>query len=1125
MFSRSLSLFPVLRAHCAGLPRLLQDGYSIRVLTDVRQRIVFYSVCLFSELNMPISVECPECGARNRFPDHLQGKTGRCKSCQERIPVRASGKKSGRKRKQQSNNTGLIVGGVVGCLVLLIAVGAFFLMSSGGETPPEQLAQDNSTDEVNSDGGETSGGDSAPVATLTAPDASSASSDSSAGTTKPNPATPTVKSPPTPTSGTGGFNQPGDAVSESLAFSRTKDWSAGADPLGSSSDLEPGRPLRVKIDKDSLRGSGLLFPDAPSPFLAVRSGSSSKAKYEVYDVTTAKQIGEAPAGSSSALAALAPDGSYLALSTSVAEKIEVFDIPGKKSLGVLSVSEGARFQITSLAIWNNRLVALSNINKGFKVWELPSGKLIHAVTADDKFNPDYGYCFSPGGRYLAVDGHFLEKRIDLFDLDNGKMVGSISPEGKVKVGELEAMGFSTDGSKLAIAYGVDIFTAPARKYTRFVVWDVAAGKIASDFEIEPRLKEQFSPVYKCHSLQALPGGNRWLVHSQGIVDAGVEKLIYSFPKQAGVDLVPSRKVMGANWLLAVTTEGGDPRLEQTEFTEESLLAGAASAAAGGFASDANMPPLSPTDRSRAQDAIAVNQWNAIADPLVSGPVSASIKVTSRGIVRDIALARGENAVIAVRTGVNEDLSDPAITNYEQSKAIYASRGLELERPQPIAKESELIAFAGTGMQLAKLTVPFSGELHGISPDGKLAVLEEHRTNGRLDVYALQDDGKHLVGWRPFRDEGDKNHREIKRVEFVDANHVATLSANYQFVVWKLPSLEAVWKLDEVLNFTVSPGGNQVAVVRGGILGAKGLAMFESQSGKGVGSVDFTGQSKAIAYHPNGELLAISLDSEANQLLRIMDVTTGQTAEEFPIPVVTRSIAWTGQDNLLLNGTQLVNRPLQSVVWSYDTTDLLLPQFQTSEQFVVAQTPANRALIRSVSVPAASVAAKLDASRLADQAILKPGDAVSLDLKIAGDADLIPLQGSTRRKVEVQLEAAKSNVERGAPVTLFVEITLKNEGNVTISRLGDRSVTESVVRKTIRCEVTYKEKGKVIWNTNRRVGNLDRILVRLKQGQSAQSAIDEQMIENTEAMLANLKLPSYIFGENASKGLGTSSLFQ
>ena len=321
---------------------------------------------------------------------------------------------------------------------------------------------------------------------------------------------------------------------------------------------------------------------------------------------------------------------------------------------MLQLSDEERFQIGSIAIWNDRLVALSTIQRGFKVWELPSGKLLQYVTADDKFNPDYGHCFSPNGKYLAVDGEFLEKRVDIYEVLTGKVVGSISPAGKVRVNELESLGFSLDGKQLCITYGVDIYSQPSRKYSRVIVWDLEPGTVAADFEIEPKLKDQLDPAYKSHTLQPIPGGNRWLAYSRGIIDAGVEQIVYSFDKHDGVDLVPSRKVMGPNWLLSVILEDGEPQLEQTKFTEESLLAGAASAAAGGIASDAKMPPLTPTDLNRASIATPVQQWTAEADQLETGIFNGPIKVNSKGILRDIAISRGSQPIVAIRAGIDED---------------------------------------------------------------------------------------------------------------------------------------------------------------------------------------------------------------------------------------------------------------------------------------------------------------------------------------------------------------------------------------------------------------------------------------------------------------------------------------
>lgn len=1078
---------------------------------------------------MPISVECPDCGERNRFPDHLEGKNGRCKSCRSRIAIRRR-KKSG--KKKQAASGGLMIVGIAIGVLLLAGGGIFFFLNSGGEDDALNLAEVAPVEQ-----GENASNEAAP-ADIQSPnltDASPATPDSTStpptgmvatGGQPASSATPATsfQQPKSSSSAASGFQNPANSAL-GLTFSRSEEWQVQPDPGTAPLEIEVGKPLRIKLDKNSLRGSGLVFPVAPSPFVATRSGTFSNEVFEIFNVATGQKVSEAPSPGSSAVMALSEDGTYLAAALSGAKQIAVFDLRAGKSLGTLTTSETGMFQTTTLAVWKDRLVALSNIHKGIKVWELPSGKLLQEITTDDKFNPDYGHSFSPGGRYLAVDGQFLEKRIDFYDLESGKLVGSISPAGKIRVSELEAMGFSSDGTRFAAIYGIDIFTPPARKYSRMVVWDVATGTSSADFEMEPRLKEQLDPVYKSHTLESLPDGNRWLVHSLGIIDASVEKLIYSFPKQENVDLVPSRKVISSGAVLSAITSTGSPRLEETKFTEEELLAGIAAASAGGFASDAGMPPLSPSDASRAADALVSNSWTAQPDPLRSSAIQESINVSTAGTVRGIVVARGPQPFIGVQAGIDEDLNDPKIANYEQTRQIFESRGLELEVPIPIAKETELLVFAADGTAVAKQRIPFSAQLHAISPDGKWAAVEQHRTNGRLDVYAVENEGKHLIGWRPFGSASDKNHREIRKVDFIDSEHLATLSKNYQLVVWKLPSLEAVWKMDEASDFAVSPGGKTVAVVQGNILGSKSLAIFASRTGEGLGATDLTGQSKAIAFHPNGELLAISLDSEANKTLRILEVESGQTAEEFPLPLAAASVCWTGPDNLLLNGRQLVNRPMQSVVWSYNADDALFPPTQVAEQLTALQRASRKVLIRTVDIPHAGMAAKLNRDQLASQAVLKPGDTVKLDVQVGTEPLLSPFRASAAQTLTAQLQASQTQVNPNAGIICKASISTTTEGTTTLSKIGDRSVSETVNRKLITIEIEYTRQGSTIWQSRRRVSNLDQILVRLKPGQPAQEAIDEQMLKSAESILSRMKLPMYIFGENAGKGLGTSTLWE
>ena len=1043
---------------------------------------------------MPISVECKNCGSRSRFPDAKAGRMSRCKACGEPIKIRSRRKS----KKKQSSNNGLIIGIAVAA-VLLIGVGGFLFLFNQDVDPPRQddrmaIDQEAGTADRLPETNQTQ--------TTDPPPSNSVSSNSSSSQSGFEP----VETKPDPV--------------DELIFSKSASWSVQPDPYAASQSFEIGKLRPIKLDKNLLRNSGVVFPESPSPLVATLSGSGSKMKYTIYDVESGKEVTECPAPGSLTVAALSGDGSYLAATLAGNQKIVVHDLKNGKPLGILTTTPEGKFQVSQLAIWNNRLVALSDVHHGIRVWDLPSGTLKHEIDTGDKFYPSTGHCFSPGGTYTCLIGDYLEKRLEVYNLESGQLVGSITPEGSIKVNELEAVGFSRDGTQLAAVYGIDLYGSPSRKYSRMVIWDLASGNTSADFELDSRLKEQLDPVYRSHTLESIPGGNRWLVHSLGIIDATFGKLIYSFPKQKGVDFLPSRRVIGSNSILAAISDKGDPRIEATTISEDQLLSGIESANAGGLPSDANMPPLTPSDFQQADDAIVQNQWSVTADPLVAQTPTSSLRIKTPGTARDIALSRSATPIIAIRAGIDEDLSDPEIANEETYRKVYEERGLKYKPKHPVAKESELLVFSNDGSPVTDFRVPFSAQLRGISPNGKLVLLEQHRTNGRLDLYDVET-GEHRVGWRPFRAESDEKHREIKTASFVDDDHVVTLSVNQQLVVWKLPGIEPIWKLRESQDVAISPGGKFVAVVQGNSVRAKTLAIMDARNGDGLGAIEIDGIVKSIAFHPSGQYLAMSIDASANKLIRIVDIEAGQVAEEFPVPESASSLSWTGQDFLLLDGTQLVSRSLQSVVWSYDSEHVGLPDFQVSEQFSYLSVK-SRPVFHTVSVPSEKVAAKLDPDRLADQAILAPGDGVNLVFKVDSNSLLSPLKNS-QEDISSQLKAAKATVDSNAKVSLNVNVSTISEGSTNLTKMGDRSVSIPVTRKAITIDFSYNQAGKEIWKTTRKVTNLDRIIVRLKPDQSAQEAIDDLMVNSAESVLSSIKLPSYIFKEGAGQGLGTSSL--
>lgn len=125
---------------------------------------------------------------------------------------------------------------------------------------------------------------------------------------------------------------------------------------------------------------------------------------------------------------------------------------------------------------------------------------------------------------------------------------------------------------------------------------------------------------------------------------------------------------------------------------------------------------------------------------------------------------------------------------------------------------------------------------------------------------------------------------------------------------------------------------------------------------------------------------------------------------------------------------------------------------------------------------------------------------------------------TQRLAQSQLERAD-----GAPTRVAVTVGVKTMGTTNVSKIGNRAEQTQVTIKVIECRIAFEQGGATIWETARRFGNLDRLLIRLQPGEAPQAGIDRQMSEFAVNSLGGIELPSYVFGGNARQGLGKSTL--
>ncbi len=1076
---------------------------------------------------MPIMVRCPECDVKSQYPDRYAGQTVACKSCGEDIDVPAAGsrggsKKSGKGKTSSDSSNVLVIVGVLGGLAVLVVVGAvgLFLVLSGRGAAHVGGPVANAPANPANVAAPNSGGMPGTAATPGTPAAA--------------PPTATAGAPPTVSANAGASTPSGFQATKTestrLTFAKPAEWTLTADPPAEPVAFATQKPLKVKLAGDRLRGDALVYPVNASEFVAIRTGTGSRDPVELYNLTSGQKAGTVPGTAASGEVALSPDGVYFASSSSGSKSISVYDVKAKKPLGELATADAkGDFRVSVVAIPRpDRLVGISQLERGIKVWELPSGNFLTHIVGDKNFHAHKNFAFSPGGRYIAVNGEFLEHRIEIYDLASGKLAGALAIENKSLSREFAGFAFSPDGAEFAAAYDLTSY-GPEGSHSQFVTWNLASGAITSDFDIKPKLKEQLDPPYGKERLDPFPNGRRWLVHGLGIIDRDKRALIFSFPKLEKVDLNIVRRPMGDDWLVGVSVDRADSKLETITLDESLLAAAAKTVEAGGLAIDTALPPLTACDHKEASTAVAATDWKATPDP---GPTAGTWKgpinvEAGSAFVRDLAISRSSTPIVAARVAQNEALDDAEIRAYAATDA-WVRNTLRMRPVSPVAKKTSLETFnAATGDRISRLEIPFSGDLMALSPNGELALLMLHRGKGRLDVFSTAAEGRHVVGWRPYRMANEERNREIFDATFVDDEHVVSMSTEGVVVVWKLDGLSPVFSIPEVNRLAVSPGGKTLAVVRGNSIDDKDLAFFDSRTGEGLGVVTLDTRVSALAFHPNGKWLAMSHGNQADKLLSTIDVEAGQVETRFPVPDMTTMLQWTGDDFLLLGGRQLVSKTLQAVVWSYDADDAVFPVHPPGGPCVYANLSGKRWQLRSAELPQAELAGKLEGAQLAALALVKPGDKVALKVTVGNEPELAKLKTSAAEQAQARLEKGQLQVADGPQtVEVLFDVSFKTGTTAQLTNFGGGTVAaggESVTQKIVLVDIKYQMGAKVLWQTKRVASNFDRHFFTRQANESGQAAIDRFLQEGLDTLISRIEIPTYIFGDKARNGLGNSKL--
>ncbi len=1109
---------------------------------------------------MPIAVECPGCGKRYKFRDDQSGDTVPCKDCGEDIDVpagarggssRAGGSKSGRRgRPRRADNQGLVVGGAIGGVVVVGLLG-YVMFSGGGNAvlpPPPNAGQIPAVAQ------------SIPVAPSphgspaqanqpkfgpgqkTDPKADSnvnpnaAGGLSSGGDLK-------LPSKADPESGFGP-KAASDANNKTLVKASSSNWTAQPDPQANPITLEASRKIVMKFPSDNPSKTSVLFPHVPSTVMSVGDNASAKASRDIWDLATNTKIGSMKGMTfSSDTMALSPDGMYLA--AAFQGNVDVWDVKAKKALGQFSLGKGA-WGVQFLAF--TRTDRLLGIGRGgeAKLLKIPSGEIEQDFQLGAQSEPAKSG-ISPNGRYIAYksSGSFGSVELQLKDLESGDIVGNIKAEGATPQSrvELAHIAFSPKGDEVAA-----LFEEGWSKDLTLIVWNMQDGSEVVSIPLSAKMVEALnvSRWVNYTPLVWFPSGQRWLVKGHGVVDRIAKQFIYRIPTSE-VEVEGSRRMLTDTIVSVVDGGRNNASLLGHVLKEEVLTKTSESVQAGGLPVDGQLPSLTQPDWSSIEDVTYADRdgnWAVTPDP---APAPAE-RLLMRGMplrqgkgdVQQVMVARADSARMFAR------VTDGAVDQGRWK--------------EPLPKETWIDVYdLAARKPIHKFPMPQPCEIVSVSSEGTRVLMKTNEAVGRVDVYA--DDGKHVCGWRPYQDEPNENRREVVGAAFIDANHLATVNAGNKLVMWELPQCKAIYGIENAALPSLTQGTKYLTFAD-----TKTYDFRDALTGKSCGEIRIEdGQGiSSVAFHPNGERLAILLDDAGSLFLLDVDLKTGQASSPIPVPpdtgpvhpdaqadymfalnrmkmqnerlargwrggnralAATMPMHWCGDDHVLLNNYRLFDVKQKLIVWQYllpvgahisNSTDGRHWYVTTKSikgsgpPFLVAQSMPDKLAMKEVA-----------GRNLEPNYLLAPGKSVSVQFK------LIPPPNKNGFVDEVRLAVLKAlannnvAVSDGQPLTLtlFME---KKTGQSMQYRSRNTGEVQQVQKEFVLCAAYLESGGTKHWEVSTESSNA-MWSVEYRNDKSLAAVLAEGMWAGPSTYFQTLAFPRYIFDKASAQGLGVSSL--
>ncbi|MDR3637593.1 MAG: PQQ-binding-like beta-propeller repeat protein [Isosphaeraceae bacterium] len=875
-------------------------------------------------------------------------------------------------------------------------------------------------------------------------------------------------------------------------------WQLEVDP--------PAQPAPAVDDQIVLRvppsffGGDVVFPTAPSAFVAVGRNGDRNDVREVWNLAAKKRVGAIRGDFKvDKPFALSPDGSLFAAKATFDKSCVVFDTKTGRMVAQLRVDSPFTEYLDFAG--SDRVITGRPGDRLFEVWDLKSQKAQAEIQPRERVAKD-GIALSPGRKYLAMTA---KNKLWVYEVATGRKVGEaeIPKNGPFDVGDNgKGLAFSNDGTLLAglfDSFGLHV-----------LCWDAATGQVVTQYKYDDKSGIKAPLGFEGRALDWLADNSGWLLFGAVVVDRQSGQKVFTIPSDTpAADKVP-RRVIGDNVVMITVGDAQNRTVRGYKLDADKIARASKIVAEGGSAADVALPALTPTELASARRVKASTKAPAYAvAPDGATPSAASMlrrAIPLRVQANEVqgllfnGLEHGVAGVYSLPGGIN--VFDP---NQNEAKP----------------RRLELYTLAN-GRSAGQVELPNLVDPVTISPDADRVLTIDNKEHGRVDVFMTAGQ-KHVAGWRPYGKES-ADDKAVTWAGFLSADQVLTVNKAGTLVLWSLPDCKPVYVADSACEGApvLSPGRKFLACYLGGT-----VRFLDPATGETKGEAELPASAnggrtefKGAAFPPDGAALVALVSGD--HIVR-WDVRTGKVTADFrtvmtiaPMPNTHNApVECCGPNHALLDGRVLIDLEHRAHVWSYFGPSVSAGAPDGRHWYVtgIFNQPATLAPVALPEADVNRVVALVGDPNA--KASLRVGSKVGLQLEFTGPpTDNAGYRNEVTQMLNHKLQANGMTVGDGGVAQVVVNIQERNTGKtIGYRNFGDspRNPPRNVLQITVLdCEVQLADaQGRVTLSPKRSFEMSSPHFLRLRQGETVESRLKNGQWAGVKMYLQGIGLPYFV----------------